>query len=516
LQCSKYKILFSQDLEAMMSYVSLADALSKPAAVEIDEAQADHLTQVEEGQYSDVKSTAITPSKLSHTISAFANTDGGDLYIGISEQVLGGHVKRREWQGFADVEAANGHLQAFERVFPLGKDFQYEFLRCSQRPGVVLHVQVGRTQSIATSTEGKAYIRRGAQNLPQETPEQRRRLEYSKGVASFEGHPVQVSTELIIDSPITTSFLTAVVPKAQPEAWLRKQQMIVNDMPTVGGVLLFADEPQAVLPKRCGIKVYRYQTQEETGFRDVLSFVPITVEGCLYEQIKKAVEVTVTEIEKIKSMGAQGLENIKYPHDTLHEIITNAVVHRDYSIADDVHVRIFDNRIEVQSPGRLPAHVTTKNILDERFARNGAIVRLLNKFPDPPNQDVGEGLNTAFDKMRELGLRDPLIEELDSDLLVTILHEPLASKEETIVRYLEENGTVTNRQARKITFVKDADQMKRILQKMAEKGLVEPVPGTRAGGFTYRRKAEGPKPPNPSTHEAGLLFDHLPHDRKDS
>jgi ATP-dependent DNA helicase RecG len=462
----------------------------KPPAVEIDADGADLLLQIEEAQYSEVKAKEVAPSKLSHTISAFANTDGGDLYIGVGEQILGGSVKKRAWNGFPDVESANGHLQAFERAFPLGKDFEYEFLKCSGRPGLVLHVQVNRTQGIVKATDGKPYVRVGAQNLPQETPEKLRRLEFTKGVVSFEGHPASAPKELIVDSPITKKFVDYVVPKAQPEAWLKKQQLILNEMPTVAGLLLFADEPQAVLPKRCGIKVYRYQTQEETGFRDVLSFVPITVEGCLYDQIKKAVDVTVQEIEKIKRMGAKGLENINYPPETLHEIITNAVIHRDYSIADDVHVRIFDNRIEVQSPGRLPAHVTPKNILDERFARNGAIVRLLNKFPDPPNRDVGEGLNTAFDKMRELGLRNPVIEERDSDLLVTILHEPLASPEEKVIGYLDVHPTIRNKKAREITFIKDADQMKRILQKMVEKNLIEQVPNTRGGGFTYQKKQQ--------------------------
>lgn len=462
--------------------------LLRPAAIEIDAAQADLLTQIEEGQYSEVKATAVSPAKLSNTISAFANTDGGDLYIGIGEQLLGNNAKKRTWRGFPDVEAANGHLQAFEGAFPLGKDFQYEFFRCAGRPGLILHVQVSRTQGVIKATDRKPYVRRGAQNLPQDTPEQLRRLEFTKGVVSFEGHPVNVDKQTIVDSPIAKQFLDSVVPKAQPEAWLKKQQLIVNEMPTVGGLLLFAEEPQAVLPKRCGIKVYRYQTNEETGFRDVLSFIPITVEGCLYEQIKKAVEVTVSEIEKIKSFGAKGLEDIKYPPETLHEIITNAVIHRDYSIADDVHVRIFDNRIEVQSPGRLPAHVTPKNILDERFARNGALVRLLNKFPDPPNRDVGEGLNTAFDKMRELGLRDPIIEERDSDLLVTILHEPLGSKEEAILKYLDEHGTITNKKARALTYLKDPDQMKRILQKMVETGVIELVPNTRRGGAKYQKK----------------------------
>jgi ATP-dependent DNA helicase RecG len=458
--------------------------------VEISEAQADLVTRIEEGQFLDVKSTAIAPAKLSHTISAFANTDGGELYIGISEQILGGNVKQREWDGFSDIEAANGHMSAFERYFPLGNDFQYEFMRCPTRKGVVLHVTITRTQGVVTTTDGKTYIRRGAQNLPQTKNDELRRLEYTKGVISFEGNTVKAPKELIVDSPITRDYLNYVVPSAQPAAWLRKQSLIANDMPTVGGLLLFAEEPQAQLPKRCGIKLYRYATHESEGYREVLTFIPITVEGCLYQQIKEAVALTVREVEKIKRMGPNGLEAITYPQETLHEIITNAVIHRDYSIADDVHIRIFDNRIEVQSPGRLPAHITPDNILRERFARNGAIVRLLNKFPDPPNRDVGEGLNTAFEKMHQLGFKEPSIEERDTDVLITIRHELLASPEETIMKFLEKNGTIRNKQAREITHIRDSDRMKRILSTMADKGLIEGVPGAQFGGMKYRKKQQ--------------------------
>jgi ATP-dependent DNA helicase RecG len=454
----------------------------------IGEKEADAIALIEEGQFSDVKDKRISPSKLSHTISAFANSDGGDLYIGVGEQLLGGNVKKRHWDGFADVEAANGHMQAFEQAFPLGKDFQYEFLRCRSRPGVALHVQVLRTQGVVRATNGIPYIRRGAQNLPQKTADEVRRLEFQKGVISFEAHTVKATAGLITESPVTQQYLKHVVPNAQPEPWLKKQSLIVEGMPTVAGLLLFAEEPQAQLPKRCGIKVYRYGTQEAEGFREALTFIPITVEGCLYDQIKEAVKVTTREVEGIKHLGAEGLQAIKYPPETLHEIITNAVIHRDYSIADDIHVRIFDNRIEVQSPGRLPAHVTPQNILNERFARNGAIVRLLNKFPDPPNKDVGEGLNTAFEKMHSLGLREPKIEERDSDVLVTIRHEALASPEQAIMQYLETHPTIRNKEARAITHIKDSDQMKRILSRMAKKGEIEGVPGARFGGMAYRKK----------------------------
>ena len=459
-----------------------------PLSVEaIDEGQADRVAQIEEGQFSDLKARAIAPAKLSNTISAFANSDGGDLYIGLSEEHLGGGAKVRKWDGFPDVEAANGHLQSFERLFPLGTDFQYEFLRCDRRPGLVLHAQINRTQSIMKAVDGNPYVRRGAQNLPVATAEALRRLEYSKGVASFEKEPVKVSKDLIVDSPITRGFLKHVVPTAEPEPWLRKQTLVSDDRPTVAGVLLFAEEPQAPLPKRCGIKVYRYKTREREGFRDVLGFDPITIEGGLYQQIKEAVRVTIEITESIPRMGNDSLEKIQYPRETLHEIITNAVIHRDYSIADDVHIRVFDNRIEVQSPGRLPAHVTVKNILTERFARNGAIVRLLNKFPDPPNKDVGEGLNTAFEKMHQLGLKEPTVTERDSDVLVTIRHEALASPEEGILKYLETHETIKNKTARSITHVAADYQMKSIFGKMQEKGLIEQVPGTRTAGTAYRK-----------------------------
>jgi ATP-dependent DNA helicase RecG len=206
--------------------------------------------------------------------------------------------------------------------------------------------------------------------------------------------------------------------------------------------------PQAILPKRTGIKVYRYKTSEEEGTRDTLVGDPISIEGCAYNVIKEAVTTTKAIINSVQIVGTKGLEQVTYPTETLHEVIANAVLHRDYAIADDVHVRIFDNRVEVESPGRLPAHITPKNILKERFARNGNIVRVINKFPDPPNKDVGEGLNTAFEAMRSLRLKAPVIAELDNSVLVQVRHERLASAEDIIMEYLENNRMITNRVAR--------------------------------------------------------------------
>jgi ATP-dependent DNA helicase RecG len=169
--------------------------------------------------------------------------------------------------------------------------------------------------------------------------------------------------------------------------------------------------------------------------RDSLDFDPISIEGCAYEQIHSAVDRTIKLIESIKVSTPEGLEKVTYPSTALHEIITNAVLHRDYSTADDVHVKIFDKRVEVASPGTLPGHVTPENILRERFARNGVIVRLINKFPNPPNKDVGEGLNTAFSAMRTMNLKDPVVTKDEETVTVVLKHEPLATPEEIIIDF---------------------------------------------------------------------------------
>jgi len=180
-------------------------------------------------------------------------------------------------------------------------------------------------------------------------------------------------------------------------------------------------------------------------------------------------------------------EALRYPPVAIHEIITNAVLHRDYGIKDDIHINIYDNRIEVVSPGKLPGHITVENILQERYARNPKIVRLLNKLPDPPNKDIGEGLDTAFRSMREARLKPPVIQESENSVRVTLRHESIASAEEQIIDYLERNRTIRNRDGRALTGIASENAMKRIFERMRKNRLIEPVdPRATRATFSYR------------------------------
>lgn len=355
---------------------------------------------------------------------------------------------------------------------------------------MVLQIIVQKSKDIVRANDGLPYIRRGAQSLPVNTPDALAILKRNKGLTSFENEPVATELASITNSAAVIGFILNVIPSSEPEAWLRKQELIKNDKPTVAGVTLFADLPQAILPKRTGVKVYRYKTGEEEGTRETLVGTPVSIEGCAYDVIVEAVKTTKETIDGIQVLGTKGLEPVKYPTEKLHEVITNAVLHRDYSLADDVHVRIFDNRVEVESPGRLPAHITPKNILQERFARNGNLVRVINKFPNPPNKDVGEGLNTAFEAMKLLRLKDPVIRELDHSVLVEIKHERLASPEDTVMQYLENNVTITNRDARGITGIKSENSMKSVFLKLRDRNLIEPVPGKSGFASAWQKKSK--------------------------
>jgi ATP-dependent DNA helicase RecG len=451
--------------------------------IEITDFEKQKILSLEEGHFCEVKSIEIEPAKLTRTISAFSNAEGGELYIGIDENK---EKNQKTWRGFLTPEKANGFIQAFEKFFPLGNDYSYDFLRSASGKGLILKADVKKTKDIRPASDGKIYVRRGAQNLFLEKDEDLARLRLNKGLVSFETETISANAEFIVNSETTKGFMAQVVPHAESGSWLRKQQLIINDKPTVAGTVLFSDEPQALLPKRCGIKIYRYKSSATEGTREAMDFDPISIEGCAYNQIRDSVKRTQWIIQSINIRTSKGLENASYPREAIHEIITNAVLHRDYSIADDIHIKIFDNRVEVMSPGTLPGHVTPENILEERFARNGVIVRLINKFPEPPNKDVGEGLNTAFFAMRRMKLKDPLIEQSNGYVRVTLRHESLASPEQIIMDYLKNHLKIKNSIAREICYIGSENQMKRILQRMVRNGLIESVPGETRATAAYR------------------------------
>ncbi|OLF10712.1 hypothetical protein BLA60_14900 [Actinophytocola xinjiangensis] len=451
--------------------------------VDVDAETVGRLLLLEENHFQDIKAREIMPAKVAVHATAFGNSAGGEIYVGIDEV-----ASQRRWRGFDTIEDANGHVQVLHNLFEGNDLASIRFLRGAGVVGFVLHIIIEKSREMLETADGGIYIRASAQKLPVKLQNHVsiERLKLDKGLATYEDMPLDsVDIPLVSDSLTVTEFMIESVPVSEPDPWLRSQRLIINDRPTVAAVLLYADEPQVILPKRSAIKILRYKSSSKEGYRDQLDGNPITIEGPLTKQIRDAVHAVAEIVGSSQVQTTGGLVSVSYPPETLHEIVTNAVLHRDYSIATDVQIRIFDNRIEVDSPGRLPGHITTANMLDEQFARNGKIVRLINKFPDPPNKDVGEGLNTAFQKMREIGLKPPSIEEHDSRVVVRIRHERLASYEEQILEYLMANGEINNSKARELTGEGSENKMKRVFEKMMDAGQIYRDPSRRGSATAY-------------------------------
>jgi len=438
----------------------------------LKESDVKKLFEIQEDHFNDYKSKDISGKAIGKIISAFCNASGGDIYIGIREE---NDTKIKHWEGFSYIEDANGIIQSIDSLIGISGNYDVEFLLHPVLNTYVLRVMVFKTATIVYTTDKKIYVRKGAQCLPIDSEESKRRLELDKGIFSYEDETISTSDENdVINSKIFNFFMTSIVPQAIPSEWIKKQKLLINNHLTVAGELLFSDEPQICLPKRSSIKIFRYKTSE-TADRDMLSGQPITIEGCIYNQIYDSVAKVKEIIGTLKKLG-KGFETIEYPEETLHEIITNAVLHRDYSITTDIQIRIFDNRVEVESPGKLPGYVTVENILDSQSARNPKIVRLINKFPDAPNKDVGEGLNTAFAAMEKLRLKNPIIQELNNSVLVIIKHEKLASPEELVIEYMREHNTIKNNIGRSITGIKSENTMKRVFYTLRDQGFIEMIP----------------------------------------
>jgi ATP-dependent DNA helicase RecG len=444
---------------------------------EVDEAEALALASRQESHFFDRKARMISGRGVQKIAVALTNADGGEFVVGIADDSEEANPANR-WQGFIQLEDLNGLLQALFEVSP-SLDLRYEILSCPSLQGYVLRVQLEKSSEVHKAADGTVYQRYGAQSLSVRDPQKITELSFAKGASSFEDQILlELPAETIVDSPELASFLRDYSPRTDGLEFCVNQNLLEFKAwtPRVASALLFPPLPSAFVPRKCAVKVTRYETKTADPERDHLA-EQITLEGPLYPLIHDTVAAVKRMMKAVRIWTAEGLRTADYPDEAIWEILVNALIHRDYSISDDVQVLVFDNRIEVLSPGRLPGYVTVENILEARFSRNAKIVRTLARYREAPNKDLGEGLNTAFQKMKEFGLKAPIVEEDRGYVRVTLPHTPLAKPTEAILHFLAHQPTITNPQARDLTGIRSENLVKNEFYKLRDEGLLERVPG---------------------------------------
>lgn len=428
----------------------------------------------QEDHFLDFKSKEIAPAKLQENFVAFANTDGGELYIGIDDSKNKGERIR----GFNEVEDANDILETLlEQTTPAVENIDVEFIDFEEK-GYVLHIFIPKSSKVHFTAQKKCFIRVNA-NKKEIKGERIMALGYAKGSYQYEKQIVKnVEIDEIIRSKDLFAYMSRIQTTLPPEDFLKKQRLTEEEKGkkyiNVGGVLLFDEEPQATLDTRCGIKLYRMKTTSTEYDRRYLDSLPLTINGNLEKLINKTLD-SIDKMLKDTLYNIDGhFKKSKYPIVAIKEVLVNAIIHRDYSLSDDIHVIIYDNRIEIKSPGKLPGFITTANIYDERYSRNPNVVRMLHKLPNPPNHDIGEGLNTVKNELHQVGLVPPEIIETENSVVVIIKHTRIATLEQ-IVRDLfrdDPDRSITNRQVRDASGETDINVVKKSLQRLRRENYI--------------------------------------------
>ncbi|EHU3266318.1 ATP-binding protein [Acinetobacter baumannii] len=454
----------------------------------LDESGLQNLLCSKEDHFSDIKSKDIKPAKLQESFVAFANADGGELYVGIEDEKYNGNRIRP----FINPEEANAIINVLlEETNPTVEGIGVEYLQIEA--GFILHISIPKSPKVHYTSSGDCYIRLNA-NKNKIKGDRITSLAYSKGIMAYERQPVaNADIAEILDSRILAEYIQRVSTNLAPEKFLKKQRLISrksndnnSEVPNVGCVILFDEEPQATLDTRCAIKVYRLLTTDSEYKREHLLEMPTTINGSLEILISNAIKEVKRYLDGAKLYDGSRME---YPAEAIKEVLVNAVIHRDYSLNDDIHIKIYDDRIEVISPGKLPGYMTLSNLYEERFSRNPNLVRMLHNLPEPLNHDIGEGLDTVKNELRKAGLVEPQFEEKENSFIVTMKHKRLASIESVIIEYLTQNPdkSITNLLVRQLTGENDVNKIKGVLKRLRNQNKICVI-GNPSSAFEYEYK----------------------------
>ena len=368
----------------------------------------EEIRQMPEGQTFDCKSIHIEPKALANTIVAMANADGGMIAVGISD-------KTRRIEG---IDQDKAHLNEILRT-PF--DFcvptisvTTEFMPCQDSEGNdnhILIIHVPASPRLHANQADEVFWRVGdkSRKLPFE---ERLQLMYDKGERYYEDSPAYGATIEDIDMDAVKAYMKRIGYGKSPMEYLQENKGFLTykgDVPQVSTacILLFGKHPQKFFP-RARVRFVKYYGTEEKVGREMNVIKDVTFEGRILDQIQKTVDYLETQVKEHSYLGEDGLikTDREYPKFVIQEMTVNSVCHRDYSIkGTEIQIKMFDDRIVFETPGKLPGIVRTDNIRHTHFSRNPKIAEYLKAYDYV--KEFGEGVDRMCRELSAIGTKEP-------------------------------------------------------------------------------------------------------------
>lgn len=227
--------------------------------------------------------------------------------------------------------------------------------------------------------------------------------------------------------------------------------------------------------------------------------------GDLFSQLKNVESFIKNHINlKGEIKGLQRIDTFEIPEVAIREAIINALVHRDYSnFGRDVKIGIYDDRLEIISPGSLPSGLSNADLTSGRSeVRNRIIARLFKELGYI--EQWGSGISRIKDTCKEAELKEPIIEESGDFVGVRIFrklaglsatghdgsatgHDGLTLDQEKVLEYIKEYNMVKTKNIKELLSVKDT-KAKNILKEMIDKNLIERVGNGSATHYILKKR----------------------------
>lgn len=388
----------------------------------------------EENQTFDRKSIKISPRDLAIPIVAFANADGGDIAIGITDK-----TRRIEGVDF-ETKKLNELLRVpFDFCNPTIK-VGIEKVQCVDEKGrdnhvLVMHIEA--SPQVHANQADEVFLRIGDKSKLQ-TFEERLQLNYDKGERYFEDKAVPDATIDDIDMDFVKEYTDKINYGKSPLEYLKENRGFIKEKDdeiqiSSAAILLFGKNPQNFFP-RARIRFIRYEGIEEKFGTEMNVIKDVIFEGTLLNMINEAIAYLDTQVKEKTYLGSDGtfVTDEEYPKFVRQELIVNAVTHRAYSITGtDIQIKMFDDHIVVESPGKLPGLVRADNIRFTHFSRNPKIAEFLKNYKFV--KEFGEGVNRMCNELEQVGLKDPIY-HTNAFMLQAVIYNSNAEK----VGYLSE------------------------------------------------------------------------------
>jgi len=383
-------------------------------------------------------------------ICAFANMTGGTLIIGVDDK--GSPV---------GVKNAKKLLEDLPNkiINKLGITPSITIARKDKKD--IIHIRVSPS-SVPISYDGRYYIRSGSTTQKLKGSELMDFLLKKTGKtwdgisseASFSDIDVSVVEDF---KNLAKNRIPAVSKMDSVKKIFRNLDLFAEDKNlTNAGILLFGKEPQRFFIS-AKTRVGRFKTSV-----DIIDTVIIT--GNLFRQVEATVEAIKKHLSvRFEIKGIQRKDIWDYPIEAIREAVVNALIHKNYSSAAEIQIRIYDDKIWIWNPGTLPPQLTIDDLKKEHssYPRNPLVANAF--YLAGLIERWGSGTKRIIDLCKAQGLPEPEYKEEMGGFSVYFYKDiyteeslreiGLNERQIKAVMYVKEKGKITNREYQQLNTV---------------------------------------------------------------